>query len=287
MDNRKNFQAVTNLQPLKKNATQVCGQEFIDTLTARHIYAKDDIFWLEVNCYLNIPNNAYEQMLIAKQEELKIHEANLATERQSEIVRLLENKRLLYEKTRQSWTIKLFESPESKMFGKYFAEATSLDNTPLTSSFFDTVHKAEQNIFSLIDQFDNKNEKEVLFTKYYRVLKPIYLMFLYLSGSDEYFEKERCKETFTGVRSWISLQWDILDRLEKEGLLEQPQRKSPNPKKVTYVELTKNGIKEARKNLQNINLDGVDALLLERTYHEEYIKHKTNLDLNREIDNDQ
>ncbi|MEI6330288.1 MAG: DUF6429 family protein [Pseudanabaena sp. ELA645] len=285
MDNRKNFQAVTNLQPLKKNATQVCGQEFIDTLTARDIYAKDDNFWLEVNRYLNIPNNAYEQMLIVKQEERKMHEANLEAERQSEIMRLLENKRLLYEKTRHSWTIKLFESPESKMFGKYFAEATNLDIPPLTTSFFDTVHKAEQNIFSLIDQFDSKNEKEVLFAKYYRVLKPIYLMFLYLSGWDEHFEKERCKETFTGVRSWIGLQWDILDRLEKEGLLEQPQRQSPNPKKVTYIELTKNGIKEARKNLQDINLGGVDALLLERTYHEEYIKYRQNLDIN--IDSDE
>jgi hypothetical protein len=224
-------------------------------------------------------------MLIVKQEERKMHEANLEAERQSEIMRLLENKRLLYEKTRHSWTIKLFESPESKMFGKYFAEATNLDIPPLTTSFFDTVHKAEQNIFSLIDQFDSKNEKEVLFAKYYRVLKPIYLMFLYLSGWDEHFEKERCKETFTGVRSWIGLQWDILDRLEKEGLLEQPQRQSPNPKKVTYIELTKNGIKEARKNLQDINLGGVDALLLERTYHEEYIKYRQNLDIN--IDSDE
>jgi hypothetical protein len=287
MDNKKNFQAVTNLQPIKKNATQVCGQEFIDTLTARHIYAKDDNFWLEVNRYLNIPNNAYEQMLIAKQEELKIHEAKLEAERYSEIMRLLENKRLLYEKTRQSWTIKLFESPESKMFGKYFAEATNLDSPPLTTSFCDTVHKAEQNIFSLIDQFDSKNEKELLFIKYYQVLKPIYLMFLYLSGWDAHFEKERCKETFTGVRSWIGLQWNILDRLEKEGLLEQPQRQSPNPKKTTYIELTKNGMKEARENLQNINLEGVDALLSERTYHEEYIKHKTNIDLSREIDNNE
>ncbi len=58
---KKNFKAFTKLNPLKKNAIQLCGQEFVDSLTANGIYAKDDEFWIEVNRKLNIPDNAYEQ----------------------------------------------------------------------------------------------------------------------------------------------------------------------------------------------------------------------------------
>ncbi|BAY18334.1 hypothetical protein NIES21_41800 [Anabaenopsis circularis NIES-21] len=63
---KRNFEASTNLLALKKSAIQVCGQEFIDSLTKKGIYAKDIGFWLEVNKQLNISDDAYE---VRKAEE--------------------------------------------------------------------------------------------------------------------------------------------------------------------------------------------------------------------------
>lgn len=39
MNPRINFETVIDLPPLKKNAIQVCGKEFIDSLTAKKLYA--------------------------------------------------------------------------------------------------------------------------------------------------------------------------------------------------------------------------------------------------------
>ncbi|MFP5274041.1 hypothetical protein [Coleofasciculus sp.] len=35
---KKNFKAFTNLNPLKKNAIQLCGQEFVDSLRALPVF---------------------------------------------------------------------------------------------------------------------------------------------------------------------------------------------------------------------------------------------------------
>lgn len=37
---KKNFEAFTNLPALKKNAIQLCGQEFINELTVKGIYSE-------------------------------------------------------------------------------------------------------------------------------------------------------------------------------------------------------------------------------------------------------
>jgi hypothetical protein len=62
-------------------------------------------------------------------------------------------------------------------------------------------------------------------------------MLLYISGGDEYnpylanpyperpnSRSWHSKETFVNLHSWIGLDFDILNRLEEGGFLEQPQR---------------------------------------------------------------
>ncbi|MBD2498531.1 hypothetical protein [Nostoc sp. FACHB-280] len=76
---RNNFEAFTNLAALKKNAIQACGQEFIDSLTKKGLYAKDSQFWAEVNKQLNIPDDAYEN----KQAREKAERERLLLEKQA------------------------------------------------------------------------------------------------------------------------------------------------------------------------------------------------------------
>ena len=66
---KKNFEAFTNLLPNKKNAVDLCGQEFIDCLVAKGIYAKDDEFWRQVNQHLEVPDHAYNTKKAREKEE--------------------------------------------------------------------------------------------------------------------------------------------------------------------------------------------------------------------------
>lgn len=90
---KKNFNAFTKLNPLKKNAIQLCGQEFVDSLTANGIYAKDDEFWIEVNRKLNIPDDAYEQSKIREKENKKQALEEERAREKAEMERLLSNKK--------------------------------------------------------------------------------------------------------------------------------------------------------------------------------------------------
>lgn len=118
-------------------------------------------------------------------------------------------------------------------------------------------------------------------------------MLLYLNGGDEHNEylanpapeepnsrRWQSKETFVDLHCWIGLDFGILDQLEEAGLLEQPQKGSR--KQRTYIKLNKRGMKHAREILREINLDGAEEALVARNYHEEYIHHKTRIDLIRE-----
>ncbi|MFN6528407.1 hypothetical protein [Nostoc sp. ChiSLP03a] len=68
---KNNFEAFTNLPAFKKNAIQVCGQEFIDSLIKKGIYAKTSEFWKEINKKLNIPDDAYESKQAREKAERK------------------------------------------------------------------------------------------------------------------------------------------------------------------------------------------------------------------------
>ncbi|MDJ0598455.1 MAG: hypothetical protein QNJ37_06410 [Crocosphaera sp.] len=289
MNAKKNFEVSTNLSPLKKNAVKLCGEEFIKSLTDKKIYAKTDEFWIEVNQYLNISDDAYEQKQMQQQKEQERKRQEEENERQ----RLIDNKILVKEdkEVRDNWILKIFKLPNSKIFhNKYLAEGTLTgdDQLLLSSGFSKTLYEARNQVINSIDNFERQKQRELSFLKHYRVLKHIYLIFLYLSGWDNYnkflsqSQEKRCKENFTGIESWIGLEYSILDKLEEQGLLEQPQTKGNNYKKRTYVELTKKGIRMTRELLKNLDLEGVDELLEDRDYHEEYLNYKTSIDLRRE-----
>ncbi|AFY62776.1 DUF6429 family protein [Synechococcus sp. PCC 6312] len=123
-----------------------------------------------------------------------------------------------------------------------------------------------------------------------RLLQSLYLILLYISGGDEHNEylatpypespnssNWHSKETFVHLNSWIGLDFEILDQLEEEGFLEQPQKGGRKPR--SYIQLNKNGMKRAREILKEINLTGAEEALLAREHHEDYINHKTHIDL--------
>ena len=271
---KKNFEAFTNLPALKKNAVQLCGQEFIDSLTVKGIYAKNDDFWRFVNNKLNVPDDAYETKKAMEQEE---EERKLAEERakeQEEKERLLANKKELYSKNRQGWTITVFELLKADKYGNKFVAQCFIEEELQQTPFTKTPGESYSRGCSIVDEIERSKEELRCFMENYQVLKPLYLMIIYLSGWDDYnpylgdSKNKCCKENFTGIRFWKGFDFEIIKRLEAEGLLE-----NSTYKKKTLI-MTKKGMKLAREILQNINLDGVEVLLKKREYHEEYINYR-------------
>lgn len=278
---KKNFKAFTKLNPLKKNALQLCDQEFVDSLTANGIYAKDDEFWIEVNRKLNIPDNAYEQK---KNREKVEREQALAEERareNAERERLLSNKKELYSKNRRDWTIVVFDLLEKDKYGnKFVAECTKFSGSKLTTLLSMTSEEAYGRACNLVDENEKQLQQYKSFIEHYQVLKPLYLMLIYLSGRDEYNDclKSRPKkcgiENFIGVRFGVRFykskrfDYDIIDQLEKEELIERSSTGD------SLILLTK-GMQVARDMLKTINIDGVERLLEQRNYHEDYINYKS------------
>lgn len=272
---KKNFKAFTNLNPLKKNAIQLCGQEFVDSLTANGIYAKDDEFWIEVNRKLNIPENAYDQIKIREKVD---REQALAEERareNAEMERLLSNKKELYSKNRSDWTIVVFEMLGTDKYGnKFVAECTKNSGYKLTTQLSMTSQEAYSRACSLVDENEKQLQQYKSFIEHYQVLKPLYLMLIYLSGRDEYnpylgnSPKKRCIENFIGICFYNGFDYNIIEHLEKEGLIER----STTGKSLI---LFKKGMQVARDMLKTINIDGVERLLEQRNYHEDYINYKS------------
>jgi len=276
---KKNFKAFTNLNPLKKNAIQLCGQEFVDSLTANGIYAKDDKFWIEVNRKSNIPDNAYDQRKIRDKVKREQALAEEIARDKAEMERLLSNKKELYSKNRSDWTIVVFEMLGTDKYGnKFVAECTKSSGDKLTTQSSMTSQEAYSRACSLVDENEKKSKQVRNFIEHYQVLKPLYLMLIYLSGWDEYnpylgSRPKKCGiENFIGVGFYSGFDYNIIYHLEKEGLIEL----STNRKTLI---LLKKGMQVARDMLKKINIDGVERLLEQRNYHEDYINYKSELDL--------
>ncbi|BAZ10448.1 hypothetical protein NIES4071_22640 [Calothrix sp. NIES-4071] len=279
---KKNFEAFTNLAALKKNAIQLCGQELISSLTVKGIHAKHDEFWRFVNNKLNIPDDAYVIKLAKKQEEKERKLAEEKAREQAERERILENKKELYSKTRQEWKITVFELPESDKYGnKFIAQCTNKSELKLTTSFTKASNDCYSQACNLVDEYERRQEQSRRFMENYQVLKPLYLMIIYLSGYDEYnpylgnIKNKCCKENFIGINFLNGFDFEIIKRLEAEKLLEI----STTRKTIT---MNKKGMKEARDIIFNINIEGVDVLLEQREYHEEYINYQTKLEIFQE-----
>ncbi|MEH2124207.1 DUF6429 family protein [Nostoc sp.] len=278
---KNNFEAFTNLPALKKNAIQVCGQEFIDSLTKKGIYAKDSDFWEKVNNKLNIPDDAYESKQAREQAEKEQLLLEKKVKEQSEKQRLLANKKEIRSKNRKDWKITVFELPESETFGKNFiAECTKEPDLIKTTWFCKNQEEAYSRACNLADEFEVQQESLRIFMEHYAVMKDLYLMIIYLSSGDQHNSylnnnRENYKENFTGVSCWNGFDFAIINALVAEGLLELSTTKKS-------MVMNKKGMKAAREVLQKINIDGVDRLLEQREYHEEYINYKSQLDIMEE-----
>ncbi|MBD2607352.1 hypothetical protein H6G81_23185 [Scytonema hofmannii FACHB-248] len=271
-----------SLPALKKNAIQLCGQDFIDSLTVKGIYAKHDELWRLVNKKLNVTDDAYEIKQAREQAEKERKLAEEKAIKQAERERLLANKKELYSKNRQGWTITVFELPESDKYGnKFVAQCTKEAELQQTTYFSNTAGDSYSQACSLVDEFEIRQDQLRLFMENYKVIKPLYLMLIYLSGWDEYNpylvnpKNKHCKDNFVGISFWNGFNFEIVNRLEAEGLLEL----STTRKTLT---MTKKGMKEARDILLHINLDGVGSLLKQREYHEEYINYQSQLNILQE-----
>ncbi|MDF5706140.1 MAG: hypothetical protein PUP90_00335 [Nostoc sp. S4] len=283
---KNNFEAFTNLPALKKNAIQVCGQELIDSLTKKGLYAKDSQFWAEVNKKLNIPDDAYESRQAKEKAERERLLLEKKAKEQAEKQRLLANKKEIYCKNRKDWKITVCELPESDIFGKNFiSECTKEPDLIQTTWFCKSQVEAYSRACNLVDEFDIQQESLRIFMEDYVVMKPLYLMLIYLSSGDQHNQylnnsREKSKENFTSVSCWNGFEFRIIDALEAEGLL----KKSDDRKSII---INKKGIKLARYILKKINIDGVDRLLEQREYHEEYINYISELDIIEEEEDEE
>lgn len=278
---QNNFEAFTNLPALKKNAIQVCGKDFIDSLTKKGLYAKDTDFWAEVNKKLNIPDDAYESKQATEQAERERQLLEKKAKEQAEKERLLANKKEIYSKNRKDWKITVCELPESDIFGKIFiAECTKEPDLLKTTWFCKSQGEAYSRACNLTDEFEIQQESLRIFMEHYVVMKPLYLMIIYLSSGEQpnhplNKNREKYKEIFTGVSCWNGFDFQIINALVAEGLLKLSTTKKS-------LIMNKKGMKFAREILKIINLDGADRLLEQREYHEEYINYISELDIMEE-----
>ena len=123
-------------------------------------------------------------------------------------------------------------------------------------------------------------EKSKIFAEHYAVMKYLYLAIIYLSSGDQhnYYinnSSENSQENFTGVSGWNGFEFEIIDALEAEGLLELSSTKRT-------LSMNKKGMKAAREFLRRINIDGFERLLEQRDYHEEYINYTSQFDTMQE-----
>jgi len=268
MSNRADFEAKTGLKAIKANAIKLCGQKFVDDLKETGIPANHKSFWRYVNQKLEIPEGFALQK---KQEEWK--------KRQEEKNRILMGKKInIFSKNRKGWTIAVFELAEAYQGLKFVAECTKEGELKQTTYFSQTKNAAYSQGCQLVDQYEAEMEKLRKKFEKYLLLKPIYLMFLYLSSWDEYLPKELSDDNqpkLLNIQSWIKLDFEILNLLEEEKLLRIPQA---GIRSVTYVELSPKGIKEAIDTLNHINLLGKELFLNKKQHHLEWLKSKSNDD---------
>lgn len=151
----------------------------------------------------------------------------------------------------------------------------------ITTWFSKTANDAYSKACNLVDETESYKNQLIISMEHYKVLKPLYLMLIYLSGCDIYnpyrasFKNKNCKENFEGLSMWNGFDFDIINSLNQEGLIELSTTKKT-------LNMTIKGMEQARNILVKINLDGVEILLEQREHHEEYINYQKELDIFQE-----
>jgi hypothetical protein len=284
-ENRKNFEAITNLKPLKKNAVEKCGQEFVKELNNKGLNIKDNDFWQEVNKKLGIPDNAHSAKEKQEWEEKEQQKRERVDRETTEKNRLLDSKKQVEKSTRDNWEITVYELLPSDIFGnkfiamakKEFGEVDNKYQFEESTDFCDTFSQAYSTACNLADNRDRDEEREIEFQKRYRVLKPLYLVAIYLFSWDDFCTLDRAPrepearhqfylEYFNGVSSY-GLEFDILNRLEKEGLMG-----FSNSKKT--ISINKDAVKQAVEAANRMNIPGTEDLLNDKVIHLECLDYK-------------
>jgi hypothetical protein len=263
---KKNFEAITNLKALKKNAVELCGQDFILGLNRQGFNVNDDRFWLAVNEKLGIAANAYQAKQRQEQEERERQEQAKIDREIMETRCLLDNKQPVKTITRDDWSITTYDLPNSEIFGKKFIAIASKESQQIekTTDLCDSLEQAYSEAYSWADNYDRDEQRELEFQKYYQVLKPLYLAAIYLSGWDEFVghdhksppsrdaeaRRQFYLEHFYGVSSFRGFDFNILNRLEKEGML-----KSSTTGKTLII--NKAAVRQAVEAIQQMNIPGM------------------------------
>jgi hypothetical protein len=286
---RKNFEAATNLAPLKKHAIQLCGQEFIQELSQKGLYAKDDDFWQAVNDKLDISPNAYDTRQKQEWEERQRQESERVERETNEINRLLDNKKHVRKNTRHNWEIIVYKLPNSALLGqkfiatakKEFDEIGNTNRVEEATGFCDTPDRAYSMACGLADSRDIEEQREIEFQRRYRVLKPLYLVAIYLFSWDDFrgcdykarpprdpeARRQFYLEYFNGVGSYSGFDFDILNRLEKEGMM-----KFSNSNKTLSID--KEAVRQAIDAAKQMNIPGMEELLDDKAIHLECLDYK-------------
>lgn len=159
---------------------------------------------------------------------------------------------------RRGWTIRVFQEGD-----QFIAECSSPEGDILRTWSDSRLSATYNRACSLVDDFTSKAQTQAACKRRNALVKPLMLMLLYLTGEDNYYN-----ERFLGRDSWINYDFGILDQLESEKLLLQPQK---GTRRRTYVSLTREGIRTARNLLWSVNLPGFDELLDDLEEHEELL----------------
>jgi hypothetical protein len=125
----------------------------------------------------------------------------------------------------------------------------------------------------------------------FELIKALYISLLYLLGGEEHnpyladpyperpnSHRWHSKETFTHLSSYIKPSWELLNALEDEEWIEQPQ-KFKKWHQQNYVVVTKEGMRKAIDILDSLPLQGIAEALDCRNHHHDYLQHKNKIEL--------
>ncbi len=150
---------------------------------------------------------------------------------------------------RHDWSVTLCADPEGKGF---YAQCTSPDGLTLCTDIYNDKGFAWQQGYELVDRTIREEQTR----RYNALALPLTLALLYVSGEDEYAQLSN-QQCLRGRRAWKGYDFGILDLLTAAGFLEEQSY----PKQVKSLVLTPKGIKQARRILAGLNLDGIEEFL--------------------------
>jgi len=123
---------------------------------------------------------------------------------QAEMEGLLSNKEELFSRNRKDWIIVVFEINEiGKYARKFVAECTKSSGSKLTTQLSMTSEEAYGRACNLVDENEKQLQQDRSFIDHYQVLKPLYLMLIYLSGGDEHYDYLKIRPKKCGDRKSV------------------------------------------------------------------------------------